>query len=137
MNTHLVPYLNFDGNCKDAMMFYQSVLGGNLSIQTFEEAFPETPQEHKNRVMHASLEAESIRIMASDTSPEYGPPFVQGNNVHLSIIGNDESTLREWFGKLAEGGTVTMPMEKQFWGDVFGMLIDKFGVNWMINVASQ
>jgi PhnB protein len=137
MNTRLLPYLNFDGNAANAMTFYQSILGGKLTVQTFAQAFPDTPDDLKDRIMHAHLENEALSFMASDTHPQHSPPFVAGNNVSLSIIGSDKGRLTEYFNKLAGGGTVRMPLEKQFWGDVFGALEDKFGVQWMVNISSS
>lgn len=75
--------------------------------------------------------------MASDTHPEYSPTFEIGNNVHLSINGSESDKLTEFFNKLSEGGKVTMPLEKQFWGDVYGSLTDQFGVHWMVNISSK
>lgn len=135
--TRIVAYLNFDGNCSEAMKFYQSVLGGTLDIQTFGDAFGDAPEETKDRVIHARLQHGLIELMASDTNPNFGPPFVKGNNVHLSIQGSDEATLKDYFDKLAEGGNVSMPLQKQFWGDTFGMLTDRYGIQWMVNVSSQ
>lgn len=136
MQTILCPYLNFEGNAREAMTFYHSVLGGELTFQTCGEAFPDTPAEHKDRIMHAHLASESINVMASDTFPDQGTQFVAGNNVHLSLIGSDEDSLREYFNKLADGGTVGMPLQKQFWGDTFGMVTDKFGIHWMVNISA-
>lgn len=117
------------------MEFYKSVLGGELIMQTFGEAMPEgTPPEHKNKIMHAYLKNDSLSFMASDSPP--GSEVTQGDNVHLSIVGEDEAKLTEFFNKLAEGGKVTMKLEKQFWGDVFGMLTDKFGIHWMVNIGT-
>lgn len=137
MNTELVPYLNFDGNAAEAMRFYESVFGGELSIQTFKDAFPETPAETADRTMHAMLKTSELSIMASDTHPEHSPAMLVGNNVSLSIIGSDSETLTGYFNKLAEGGMVTMPLEKQFWGDTFGACVDKFGIPWMVNISSS
>ncbi len=137
MKTQLIPYLNFDGDARQAMEFYKSIFGGELSIQTFGDAFPETPSEMKERIMHVQLKNDDITIMASDTHPEHSSPLAIGNNVYLSLIGSDSEKLTEYFNKLSEGGQVEMPLEKQFWGDVFGSLKDKFGVGWMINISSS
>jgi PhnB protein len=136
MTTKLIPYLNFDGQTTEAMKLYQSILGGKLSLQTFAEAFPDTSPDLKDRIMHAHLETDELSIMASDTHPKHSPPLVSGNNVNLSIVGSDENRLTEYFNKLAENGKVQMPLEKQFWGDVFGALEDRFGIHWMVNISS-
>lgn len=135
MTTTLVPYLNFDGNTAEAMEFYRSILGGDLYQQTFAEAGMAKDPAMANRVMHASLTSGSIVIMASD-NPGTGP-FVPGNNVHLSLNGEaaDEAELRIAFDRLAAGGTLTMPLARQFWGDTFGMLTDRFGIHWMMNIS--
>lgn len=136
MSAQLLPYLSFDGNTADAMKFYQSILGGKLTIQTFGQAFPETPAELKERVMHAHLANDTLSFMASDTHPQHGAMHVPGNNFSMSIVGNDKDRLSGFFNRLAEGGSIQMPLEKQFWGDVFGSLTDKFGIQWMVNISS-
>jgi PhnB protein len=118
------------------MKFYNSVLGGELSMQTFADAFPDTREGLRDRVLHARLTHNALDLMASDTHPEHSRPFQAGNNVHLSIVGSDETALSGYFSKLAEDGTITMPLKKQFWGDVFGMLTDKFGNHWMVNISA-
>ncbi len=135
MNTILVPYLNFDGNAKEAMQFYHSILGGDLVLQTYAEAFPDTPDNIKDRIMHAQLKTGEITIMASDTHPEHSGPIIIGNNVNLSLIGSDLPKLTDYFNQLLIDGKIEMPLEKQFWGDVFGALVDKFGNNWMVNIS--
>lgn len=131
----LNPYLNFNGNAAEAMKFYKSILGGELSMQTFGEAnMAETPEE-KNLTLHASLKTDSLWLMASDTHPSQRVTF--GDNVHLSIQGQDNKRLNDIFNGLAQGGKVDMPLMKQFWGDTFGMVTDKFGVHWMVNITSR
>ncbi len=131
----LAPYLNFNGNCKEAMEFYHSVLGGKLDMQKFSDT-PEmkVSEAQKDMVIHATLTNETISFMASDGQPEH--PITFGNSVHLSLMGSDEATLTKYFNMLSAGGTVDMPMAKQFWGDTFGMLTDKFGIHWMVNISS-
>lgn len=135
MKPMLSPYLNFNGKTAAAMKFYQSVLGGKLEMQTFGQAgMPYKPQD-KDKIMHATLKHESLSFMASDGNAEH--PVTMGNNINMSIAGTDEKQLTEYFNKLAIGGKINMPLAKQFWGDTFGMLTDKFGVNWMVNIGSQ
>jgi|SRR3989338_7419017 len=135
MKPTLTPYLNFNGNTAEAMKFYQSILGGELSIQTFEDAKMAKTPEEKNRTMHAALKNDTLSFMASDGPVGRSPHF--GDNIHMSIVGSGEAKLTEFFNKLAKGGKVTMPLAKQFWGDTFGMLTDKFGVHWMINIGTE
>ena len=132
--TSLNPYLNFNGNAAEAMRFYKSALGGELHIQTFGEAGVAQNDAEKNLTMHAALTGDGITLFASDGRP--GTKVVFGDNVHLSLNGDDESTLTGYFNRLAEGGKVDMPLAKQFWGDVFGMLTDKYGFHWMVNIDS-
>lgn len=133
MKPVLLPYLNFMGQTTEAMKFYQSVLGGELKMQTFGESGMPVKEEDKNNVIHAELKNEYFTFMASDGNAEH--PVTMGDNIHMSLIGTDEKLLTEWFKKLAEGGTVGMPLAKQFWGDIYGQLTDKFGVHWMVNIS--
>lgn len=134
MNTILSPYLNFMGQTKAAMKFYQSVFGGNLKMQTFKEAgFPHDPKDD-DKVIHASLEGK-VSFMSSDGDDKH--QVTMGNNINMSLMGDDEAELTSYFNKLAEGGTVNMPLAKQFWGDIYGQLTDKFGVHWMVNIAGK
>lgn len=137
MTTKLVPYLNHDGKTAEAMKFYQSIFGGELVMQTFADAFPDTRQEWRERIMHAMLTTEEISIMASDTHPEHSLPNVIGNNVSLSIVGSDTEKLTEYFNKLSAGGKIEMSLEKQFWGDLFGTCEDKYGFHWMVNISQE
>lgn len=134
--SRLDPYLNFDGNTKEAMEFYQKNLGGKLFVQKFSEVegMP-APPGYEDKVMHASLDADGIMIMASEAMPGQG--VTKGTNVHLCLSGNDTDRLTKLFNGLSAGGKVTMPLEKQFWGDTFGSFTDKFGVNWMVNINSR
>jgi PhnB protein len=128
----LDPYLNFKDETREAMEFYRGVFGGELRMMTFKEYEASQDPSEDDKIMHAQLEAGDIRLMAADTpnSMEYRP----GTNFNLSLSGEDEPTLRGYFEKLQEGGKVTMPLEKAAWGDTFGMLVDRFGVSWLVNV---
>jgi PhnB protein len=129
----LSPYLNFNGETAEAMKFYQSILGGELTMQTFGEAnMAQTPQE-KDRIVHAALKCGSFSIMASDTHPNFQLKF--GDNIHMSLTGSENDRLTQVFNKLAQGGKVDMALAKQFWGDTFGMVTDKYGVHWMVNIT--
>ncbi|MEX2209976.1 MAG: VOC family protein [Patescibacteria group bacterium] len=134
-DTTLTPYLSFkDSKTKEAMEFYRGIFGGELKMQTFGDTPMDFPEEKKALIMHASLEGGAMNLFASDGAKD--EDYVAGTNVNLSINGSDEQKLREYFDDLSEGGTVTMPLEKAFWGDLFGMVTDKYGIHWMVNVGS-
>ena len=132
MPSRLNPYLNFPGTARAAMEFYRDVLGGELVINTFGE-FGGEDTATKDNVMHALLESPSgYTLMASDLAP--GMQHQPGTNITISLSGDDGDELHGYWDKLAAGGTVTMPLEKQVWGDEFGMCIDKYGIAWMVNI---
>jgi PhnB protein len=135
MDITLNPYLNFNGNTAAAMKFYQSIFGGDLTMQTFGEANMAQDPADKDRIVHAALKSGGLTLMASDT--QSSAPSTEGSNYHLSLQGKDAKGLTDIFEKLSQGGKVEMPLAKQFWGDTFGMVADKFGVNWMVNVVAQ
>ena len=136
MPTILNPYLSFRDNTRQAMEFYQTVFGGKLTMNTYKEYHASQDPLEDDKIMHSELEAENgIRFMASDTPNSMG--YQVGTNMSMSLSGEDEGELRGYFEKLSEGGTITMPLEKAPWGDVFGMLKDKFGVDWLVNIAAQ
>jgi PhnB protein len=117
------------------MEFYKRVFGGTLAVNTFKEYNASTDPAEDDLVMHAQLEGEhGVVFMASDTPPrmEWNP----GSNFSMSLSGDDEAVLGGWFDRLADGGTVTMPLNDAPWGDKFGMCVDKFGVNWLVNVSA-
>jgi PhnB protein len=132
-------YLTFEGNCDEVFQFYQSVLGGELQINRFSE-MPENPEypvkeEDKNKIMHVSLPiSKETILMGSDTAGGYGPPIIQGNNFSISVHPETKEEADKIFAGLSEGGKVGMPMADAFWGSYFGILTDKFGINWMVNV---
>ena len=129
----LNPYITFNGNAREAMEHYRDVLGGELTINTFGEyGAPEGTDPEG--VMHAFLETSAgFVLMASDKAP--GGPDVSGDNVTISISGynDDAETMRGYFERLSEGGTVQVPLEKQMWGDEYGALKDRFGISWMVD----
>jgi PhnB protein len=137
MPTRLTPYLNFSDNAREAMEFYQTVFGGKLDINTFKEFQASQDPTEDNKVMHAMLQADNgITFMASDTPK--GMEFRPGNTMSMSLSGDDDAELSSYYEKLlAGGGTVTMPLEKAPWGDRFGMLTDRFGIQWMVNIIGQ
>ena len=128
----IVTYLNFDGNCREAMKFYQRCLGGELSIMPFSEAPGDFPKEAKDRVMHARVTKDGTALlMASDTMP--GSNFVQGTNFSISIDCQSAEETDRLFTAFSEKGKITMPLQDALWGARFGMLRDQFGINWMFN----
>lgn len=134
MTLRLNPYLNFDGNAREALEFYHSVLGGDLNISTFE-GFG-APEEIKDNVMHGMLVSpDGLTLMVSDMPP--GQQVHNGNNFSVSLSGEDADKLRGYWAALSEGGEVRMPLEKQVWGDEFGMLVDRFGVAWMVDIVAH
>jgi PhnB protein len=135
MNATLSPYLNLNGNAAEAMRFYQSVLGGDLYIQTFADAGMAQNDNEKNLTLHAALTSNGITLYASDGRPDTKVIF--GDSVHLSLQGSDAEQLTACFNGLSAGGKVDMPLAKQFWGDTFGMLTDKYGMHWMVNVTAS
>ena len=132
MTSRLNPYLSFADNARQAMEFYRGVFGGELTVSTFGEAgMGDGPDAGK--VMHAQLETPAgYTLMASD-APE-GMEHSSGSQISVSLSGDDE-VLRGYFAGLSEGGSVTMPLEKQMWGDDFGMCVDPFGIAWMVNIS--
>jgi PhnB protein len=133
MPTILNPYLGFRDNAKEAMDFYHSVFGGELTRSTFGEFQASEDPAEQDKIMHSMLRADSgLILMAADTPN--GMDYKPGNNISVSLSGEDESELRGYWDKLAEGGTITMPLEKAAWGDCFGMLVDPFGVAWLVNI---
>ena len=132
MTSRLNPYLNFNGNARQALEFYHGVFGGNLTLSTFAE-FGAQNSADADRIMHGQLETDAgYTIMAADVTSEmeYQPPA--GFSISLS---GDDDTLHDYWDKLSAGGTTTMPLQKQVWGDEFGMCVDQFGVPWLVNIS--
>ncbi len=133
-------YLNFNGNCEEAFLFYKSVFGGDFPyIGRFkemppQEGMPPLPPEMENMIMHISLPiGGDTSIMGSDTGGEWAPTFVQGNNFAVSVNTDSKDEADRIFAGLSEGGNVTMPLAQTFWGSYFGMCTDKFGIGWMVS----
>jgi PhnB protein len=133
MASRLNPYISFDGNAHEAMEYYRTVFGGSLHSNTFGEFGSDGPDADK--IMHAMLETPSgYTLMASDTPS--GMQRNPGDTVTISLSGDDEEELRRYWDGLSDGGQVTMPLDKQMWGDIFGMCVDKFGVSWMVDIVA-
>ena len=129
----LNPYISFRDDARAAMEFYQSVFGGDLSIMTFGDMPGGPTGAEGGKVMHAMLQAENgITLMGADTPDGMDhQPF----NGSISLSGDDEETLRAYWTKLVDGGTINEPLEKAPWGDTFGMCVDRFGIGWMVNIT--
>ena len=134
METQLTPYLNFRNTARTAMEFYQSVLGGKLTFNTFKEFNAAESPEEENLIMHSMLETENgIIIMAADVPDRM--ELNVGNNFNMMLGGDNQTELTTNFEKLSQNGTVLMPLNKQIWGDIFGSFVDQFGINWMVNIT--
>lgn len=135
------PYLNFDGKTEEALRFYEKILGGKLSDIHRYDSMPqeegcELTPEQKNLVMHVSLQLpDGQMIMASDMIQGMGPTLQVGNNFSICVCPDSKQEADRIFNALAEGGTIAMPLADQFWGDYFGCLADRFGINWMVNYS--
>jgi PhnB protein len=132
MATRLNPHLSFRDNAREAMEFYHGVFGGELNVSTFGEFQASDDPAEQNKVMHAMLVSPNgLVLMAADTPNSMD--LASGSNVAVALSGEDESELRGYWEKLSEGGQVVMPFEQAPWGDVFGMCVDRFGTQWMID----
>jgi PhnB protein len=133
VSVKLVAYVNFAGNTAEAMRYYQSIFGGELTISTFGDfGVPGMPV---NGTMHSALEADGFSLMAADAQPGAERTWV-GARVTLAFMGEEPDRLSGWFAKLATDGKVSQPLAKQVWGDTYGALTDKYGVEWMFNISA-
>lgn len=135
MQSRLNPYISFRDNAREAMDFYRTVFGGTLDMNTFAEFGASEDPSEDDKIMHSMLEAENgIVFMAADTpnSMEFRP----GTTMSMSLSGDDDAELSGYFEKLSDGGTVNQPLEAAPWGDKFGMVTDRFGVDWMVNITA-
>ncbi|WP_432478047.1 VOC family protein [Nocardioides sp. GXQ0305] len=132
MASRLNPYLTFQDSAREAIEFYRDVFGGELQVMTFGDM----GGEPASGVMHAQLETPSgFTLMASDAPP--GESLTPGGSIQISLSGDDTEELTGWFRRLAEDGTVVDDLKQQVWGDTFGMLVDRFGVGWLVNIAGS
>ncbi|QNK79398.1 VOC family protein [Nakamurella sp. PAMC28650] len=134
MTTRLNPYLSFRDTARDAMEFYRSVLGGELTLSTFGDLQGSEDPAEQDKIMHGLLVSPSgLTLMGADTpdSMQFNP----GDNVSVSLSGEDDGELRGYWDKLSEGATITAPLNRAPWGDTFGMCTDRFGVNWLVNIT--
>ena len=130
----IVPYLNFAGNCREAVEFYKRCFDGDLFLMTYGQS-PQTEHHGANpdAVMHATVSKGGVVLQAADVP---GMPISQGNNFSLALQGDDLAEAERLFAAIGEGGKITMPIQPTFWAAGFGMLTDKFGINWLFNVAN-
>jgi PhnB protein len=136
MSITLNPYLGFRTNARDAIEFYHSVFGGELTISTFGENHASELPEEQDLVMHSQLTTETgLTLMASDTPSRM--EYKEGSSISVSLSGDDEEALTRYFNGLAEGGNISQPLVKAPWGDSFGMVVDKFGVLWLTNISGE
>lgn len=136
-------YLTFNGNCEETFNFYKSVFGGDFQYMgRFKEMsgngeYPVSPDDAE-KIMHVSLPiSKETTLMGSDTAGEWGATFVQGNNFSISISTDTKQEAERLFNGLADGGRITMPLSKTFWSEYYGMLTDKFGINWMVGLSDS
>jgi PhnB protein len=135
MASVLNPYISFDGNAREAMESYRDIFGGDLTISTFGE-FGQADSPIADKVMHGQLSAPNgMVLMGADNPPD--TKHEPGNNIAISLSGTDADELRGYWNQLADGGQVAVPLEKQMWGDEFGMCTDRFGIGWMVNIGQQ
>jgi PhnB protein len=131
--SRLNPYISLNGNARQAMEFYKSVFGGTLTLNTFGE-YGAPDSDYADKIMHGMLETDSgYSLMVADTPP--GMPYNPGDNIAVSLSGDDADELRGYWEKLSAGGTVSVPFEKQMWGDEFGACVDQFGVPWLVDIV--
>jgi PhnB protein len=132
----LNPYINFSGQCREALEFYKKCFNGKIeTISTFEEAPGATDEKYKQNIMHSEFRAEGIFFMATDGMP--GQNAVSGDCISLTIQLTDEQEQARIFDALSQGGKITQPLEDTFWGAKFGMLVDRYGINWMLNCSKS
>ncbi|GGX19417.1 VOC family protein [Streptomyces lomondensis] len=135
MVSRLNPYLTFNGDARQAMEFYKEVFGGTLSLNTYGD-FGQADAPNADKIMHGMLETSSgFTLMGADNPPGMEPP--QGSAFSVSLSGDDDAELRGYWEKLSGSGSVSVPLEKQMWGDEFGMCTDRFGIPWMVNISTS
>jgi PhnB protein len=136
MASRLNPYLGFRNDARAAMEFYQSVFGGDLTLNTFAELQASEDPAEQDLIMHGQLETDKgFTLMGADTPSVM--EFKPGTNYSVSLSGDDDAELRGYWEKLIEGGEILEPLVQAPWGDSFGMCVDKFGVRWLVNISGE
>jgi PhnB protein len=134
--TKLNPYIGFKDNAREAMEFYKSVFGGKLVLNNFKDSHASQDPSDDDKIMHSQLDADNgLTLMGSDTPAHM--EYHEGARISISLSGENEEELRGYWDKLAEGATIQQPLEKAPWGDTFGMLADKFGIVWLVNITGK
>lgn len=133
MRATIHSYLTFNGNCREAMVFYKECFGGTLTFHTVGDSpfGGKMPRQIKDCILHSSLKNGGITLLGTDMIPE--PGLSKGNSVSLLLECSSEEQIREFYSKLSVGGKATHPIEPTFWGALFGGVTDKFGNNWLLN----
>ena len=142
--TTINPYINFNGTCEEAFNLYKSIFGGEFTVmQRFNEMPDDVPEEHKpsesegEKIMHVTLPIGKHAILMGSDYPEKTDNIQAGNNFSISVDTSSEDEADKYFNELSKGGKVIMPMDKTFWGSLFGMLVDKFGIQWMVSYTIE
>ncbi len=131
------PYISFRGNAREAMEFYKTAFGGKLTMSTFKEAGMSVEPNEADMIMHAMIEADNgIVLMASDV-PKQHRDYQEGASIRISLSGDNDAELRGYWDTLSVGGAIKQPLVAAPWGDTFGMFADKFGIQWMVNIAPK
>lgn len=130
------PYLHLKGNAREALEFYRGVFGGEVTANTFKESGVPVAAEEENWLMHGQLTTSNMTLMVADSPSNMGPYDVPAG-ISLSLSGEDEEVLRSYWEKLSVGGNISQPLMQAPWGDTFGMVVDKFGINWMVNILQK
>ncbi len=128
------PYINFRGHTREALEFYHSALGGKITLMAADPHGPPKEAGPDDSIMHGVVISDGLLIMGSDGHPDY-PPTV-GDNVAIALSGSDRERLTLAFEKLSDGGQVKQPLKTESWGASFGYFVDKFGINWMVNISN-
>ena len=135
MSADVTTYLNFRGTAREALTFYRSVFGGELLLSSFKDLGMPVGDDEGDLVMHGQLDVDGVPLVMGSDVPRHMEYRAGENTFSVSLSGDDEATLTGWFTALSDGGTITMPLEKAPWGDSFGMLVDRFGVSWLVNIS--
>ena len=136
MQSRLNPYLGFNGTAREAMELYKTVFGGKLALTTFKEGNMSQDPTDDNKIMHGMLEAENGMVLMGSDAPK-GMDVPTMSNISISLSGDNEAELRGYWEKLVAGGKINQPLVQAPWGDSFGMLTDKFGIEWMVNISGK
>lgn len=132
----MIPYITFEGNCEEVLHYYKEKLMGEIvSISTFKNTPNEVPENHQDKIMHAEFKFGANTMMASDGMP--GLKVIRGNHIAFSVNCQNLDEAKTYFNNLAEDGKIEVELQETFWGAIFGMLEDKYGIRWMFNIEIQ